>query len=286
MTQAGDIVVEEVPEVGAPPAIAAIYADIRATQDLPLVNLIWRHLAIRPAALEWAWEGARPLYAEGLARRAALDFAENVALPRVAPLTVDVMAALGLARTDIDALGRMLNAYNQGNTLNLMALSALLEDSRKRDHEGHPPAANDAALTRAYIQSLSGRTDDLPPIPTLDDLPDAVRNVVREVNHYGTGDNDSPLVATLYRHIAPWPAYLATVRTQLKPLADAGDLDRATAMVRSRALDYAPPVTVASAANPGDETFARTAIATFVETAIARMVPLGFILRATLPTDV
>jgi len=34
---------------------AEIFADIRSTLDVEVVNLIWRHLATFPGALQWVW---------------------------------------------------------------------------------------------------------------------------------------------------------------------------------------------------------------------------------------
>src|SRR6266542_6127978 len=49
----------EIPESEAPTDIAVIYADIRRCMRLPLVNLIYRHLATMPDVLPWVW-GAVP----------------------------------------------------------------------------------------------------------------------------------------------------------------------------------------------------------------------------------
>ena len=45
--------------------IAALYADIRATLGVPVVNLVWRHLATIEGALPWAWGAVRPAYRSG-----------------------------------------------------------------------------------------------------------------------------------------------------------------------------------------------------------------------------
>ena len=53
--------VAAISEAGATGEIAALYGDIRATLGVPVVNLIWRHLATFPGALPWAWQSLRPL---------------------------------------------------------------------------------------------------------------------------------------------------------------------------------------------------------------------------------
>ncbi len=61
----------EVAERDAPPKIAAIYDEMRRFTRLPLVNLIYRHLATIPGALPWAWGLLRPAFADGSLEAAA-----------------------------------------------------------------------------------------------------------------------------------------------------------------------------------------------------------------------
>jgi hypothetical protein len=60
-----------------------------------VVNLIWRHLATMPGALEWTWGELKPLY-----RGAALAHADDVRnwlpLPAVPPFSRDTLAAAGV----------------------------------------------------------------------------------------------------------------------------------------------------------------------------------------------
>ena len=47
--------VSAVREDEATEAVASIFADIRETLNVEVVNLVWRHLATMPGALEWVW---------------------------------------------------------------------------------------------------------------------------------------------------------------------------------------------------------------------------------------
>ena len=47
--------VPSIREADATGDIAVLYDDIRATLGVPVVNLIWRHLAVLPGGLSWAW---------------------------------------------------------------------------------------------------------------------------------------------------------------------------------------------------------------------------------------
>lgn len=65
---------DPVPAIAEADAIgdtAALFADIRATLGVPVVNLIWRHLATIPEALPWAWSTLKPHYASGVIANAA-----------------------------------------------------------------------------------------------------------------------------------------------------------------------------------------------------------------------
>src|SRR3546814_6927422 len=81
----------EVSEASARGRVGDIYADIRATLRVPVVNSIYRQLAVMPEALEWAWLSVRPHLLSGAVARQAevlrrdvqrvLDAARPAALP-------------------------------------------------------------------------------------------------------------------------------------------------------------------------------------------------------------
>ena len=52
----------EVAGADARDGVAATYADIRATLGLPVVNLVYRHLAAEPGRLEALWADVRGAY--------------------------------------------------------------------------------------------------------------------------------------------------------------------------------------------------------------------------------
>ena len=153
---------QEVPETEATGPVADIYADIRRTQQLPLVNLIWRHLATRPAALEWAWTIARPLYASGLARHAAERLSDEATLPDLPPVPLEATTALGLTSEDRDAIDLILRAYNRGNGPNLIALSAVLVSPEAIASSEAAPLPDSAPVKLI---------EELPPLLALAQLP-------------------------------------------------------------------------------------------------------------------
>ena len=61
--------------------IAELYADIRATLGVPVVNLVWRHLASIDGALPWAWQAVRPAYRSGAVSHHAERLKAGLVLP-------------------------------------------------------------------------------------------------------------------------------------------------------------------------------------------------------------
>ena len=114
----------EVPEREAEGLVAELYGDIRQVVGLPLVNLVYRHLAVEPRRLEAAWSQLRPNLtdeaidsgAETLLTAASLD---------VPALSAPTLEAVGLDRRGLDAVAATLAAYNHANPRNLIALLAL-----------------------------------------------------------------------------------------------------------------------------------------------------------------
>lgn len=266
----------EVPERDATGSVAAVYDDIR--QHLPIVNLIWRHLATRPAALDWAWSTARPLYASGLAQQGAERLGDALTLPELPLVPAAATRALGLSGEDRSSIEAMLRAYNRGNGLNLIALSAVLVPQE---------AAGSAASSPAPESSPADADEELPVLPSLDELPEDTRALVLDLNQMGARGSSSPIVASLYRHLGYWPAYLALAWAQLAPLEDSGRLATTIDEVQASAEQQASAIAshrgeAPAAGRDADVEFARRAIAEFRDSAICRMVAIGLLLSRSL----
>jgi len=104
---------------------AEIFADLRATLGLPFVNLIWRHLATVPGALQAVWPAVRPLYltAELAARSAGIGAGARPG--GVEPVPREAWSALGVdevARRDVAGL---VDAYNRANSTNFLVFTTI-----------------------------------------------------------------------------------------------------------------------------------------------------------------
>src|SRR3954451_20433969 len=117
--------VAAIPESAARGETAEIFADIRKVLGTSVVNLIWRHLATMPGALQWTWATVRPLYL-GAAPRHAESVRRGIALPKLPGFSADTLLAAGIDESDQAIIRHVLDSYQHTNALALVVLSALL----------------------------------------------------------------------------------------------------------------------------------------------------------------
>jgi len=264
--------VPSIAETAATGEIAGIYADIRATLGTSVVNLIWRNLATIPDALRWTWSTVRPLYV-GAAAPHAEAVRNTLSPPDVPPLSADTLTAAGIDRTALATIRTTLNSYYHTNALALVVLSALLERYQPSDGDSARPSA----VTEAD-------PTELPALPLMTALPAEVQRLIAELNQFGE-DTAPFLIASMYRHLAYWPPYLAIVRTMLAPLQADGRLNGLTRS--ARALGRAHGRALVSRLAPGDPPASlEAALAScklFVEHPIARMSGICALIRRATP---
>ena len=263
---------ESVPSVlesQATGAIAEIYADIRKVLGTSVVNLIWRNLATMPGALQWTWSTVRPLYL-GDARLHAEAIRRTVALPDWPGFSADALLAAGIGEPDQAIIRNVLDSYQYSNALALAVLSALLDRYEPRPAETVTPASTAPQPSGTKI----------PELPPMDALDPEVAALVEELNTFGE-DTEPHLIASMYRHLAYWPSYLALVRTMLTPLQRDGRLNALT--LSTRALGHAHGRMLASqlkpAAPPDTLKDALASCRLFVEHPIARMTGICALIR-------
>ena len=88
--------VATISEADATGDIAALYSDIRATQGVPVVNLVWRHIAVLPGGLGWGWEALKPLYASGTIDAEAEALRNELSLPVLPEMSRSLLYCAGL----------------------------------------------------------------------------------------------------------------------------------------------------------------------------------------------
>ena len=274
--------IPEISEAAADLRTRALYDDIKRVTGIPVVNLVYRHLATLPGALPWAWRVLRDGYATGdvAARGAALRASMGARLP---PLSGASFRLLGLDKRAIEDIGAVIETYNTGNALNLVALTALrlVIEGRARRRQG-------AELVEAAAPTPAPRRRRaLMPLPPLAALPPSVLEQVLWLNRLGE-TRASKEVASLYRHLAHWPAYLALVGGLLLPLDAAGELTRLREAVRREAERLAAPLAARlarAAAEPAPSSLSPV-LARFTSAVIPKMLGIGALLAAGLPKSI
>jgi hypothetical protein len=267
--------VPAIAEASATGAVAEIFADIRRVLGVEVVNLIWRHLATIPDALPWAWGMLRPLYADGTIAAEAQALHDRLSLPQ---LPCDVLATIDLGSNELASIRNILAAYDRTNAMALVALSALLCRLKEQPATDEPLAG--MGLGSLSLSPTAGIP--LPPLPSLDALPEPVANLVVTLNRFGTR-RDNPVLASMYRHLAYWPGYLALSWALIAPLDADGFLERAIgdALAKAQAQGgrlatrlWAPQLDAAT------EDAIRAAVELFAGDVIAKMVVICALLRA------
>jgi hypothetical protein len=267
--------VPAIAEASATGAVAEIFADIRQVLGVEVVNLIWRHLATIPDALPWAWGMLRPLYADGTVADEAQTLHGRLALPHLPSLPHDLLVAIGLGSDEQATIRNILAAYDRTNAMALVALSALL---CRLDET----AATTGQLAAEPPKPSPRRASiPLPPLPGLETLPEPVANLVLTLNGFGTR-RENPVLASMYRHLAYWPGYLALSWALLAPLDADGSLAAAIEHAIAKARAQAARLAARLHAPPIDPTTAaaiRAAIEPFAGDVIAKMVVICALLR-------
>jgi hypothetical protein len=248
-------------EAAATGETAHLFADIRATVGVRVVNLVWRHLATLDGALPWAWTALKPLYLHGIADQAVLRFRQAMVLPTLGSLT-------GPEPPSVDAV---LASYDHSNTVNLLTLGALVAWLRGEVASAGTPEEG-ARLPAPDVE--------LPPLASEADVaPDTWQRVVR-LNRFG--DRPQPLIlASMYRHLAHAPLFLQRLEAALAPVQADGSLDRAILANRSDAWERSRVLARAiSAGQPALAKEIEASAAAFVEHAIGKMVTICRAIRA------
>ncbi len=272
--------VATITEADATGEVADLYADIRATLGVPVVNLIWRHLAVFPGALPWAWESLKPLYASGAVTAQAAALRAGLAVPVLAGLSGPALGATGLEKNDLIQINMILRSYERSNAMNIIALGALLARL-----EGTAPRSEQSAPDTPVTPEDSPVEGEMPNLLPLDAMPPHVRALVQDLNRIGGRDE---ILASMYRHLANWPAYLALVHTLIAPFAAAGRLEPLIVEViadgRRRAARLAQGLARPEMTPAGEvQADIRAALALFIDGPIGKMITIVPLIRQAMP---
>ena len=259
--------------------IAELYADIRSTLGVPLVNLIWRNLATMPGALAWAWLSVKPLYETGQIQNEAVALMECLQLPGAPQLPNSALRAVGIYAADERVIRGIINSYDRSNPLNLVALCVLLAILRNESPEivARPATAKPQPTLNVA----------LPALVNLHETSDDIAELVRAVNRLGARGRDHILVS-MPRHLAHWPGFLALYWAVIAPVDASGELHDCIDAVLSdgRARGARLAAVADKSQQPPDESRAiiEATLDDFCRNAISRMIPVVSLLKKAMPS--
>lgn len=212
--------IAEVRPTDASLAVRAIYDDIARATGIPQVNLIYRHLALEPAVLDWCWRAVGPLYRDGRVAAAAARLTATLPGPAAAPVWQ------GLEAEEVAGIRAVLAFYERGNGSNLIGLNVLL---RMAAAEG----AGSGSSPRSAVQAAEDRAPatpaaalPVPPLPSPETLsPDILALVTETAERQGTAGFG--VLPSLYLHLALWPQAIRRAHAAVLPVVGTEAWDRA-----------------------------------------------------------
>ena len=205
--------VTAIEEKNAPKEIAIIFSDIRKTMGIPIVTSIWRGLANNTDILKTIWELTKPIYLSGEPEFIFHKMFEQVNLQIPVSLEKKELKKYNLHHEDIKIIKNILSVYNRSNTMNLIALSALVKVNFNYN-------LNFSKNKRSYLDV------DLPLLLEKKDIENSTWSLIKKVNSYGSSNGINSHVATLWRHLGYWPNFLTLIDIKFKPLNNNGIIEQ------------------------------------------------------------
>ncbi len=235
----------EQPEAQASEAVRAIYAQIRHGSGVPMVALIFRHLATLPGAMAWAWSVMGPPLAQGLLQERAWAMAEALAIEPVVTVPAAALAHLGIdaqAREELDRLGQ---AYGRANPVNLLALRLIALHLQGSLGQGEVrPALKPAHGAWQPPEPLG----PLLPMMDLHRAPPDLLALMQGRSQRGQNVPESAFVPSYYRQLASRPPLLALASLIVPPAFDR--IDAAAEQLRQQATEHARALAAGQSAPP------------------------------------
>ena len=216
--------VTAIEEKNAPKEIAKIFTDIRKTMGIPIVTSIWRGLAINDDILKTIWDLTKPIYLTGEPEFIFHKMFEQINLQTPPSLNNKELKKYNLTEDDIINIKNILSVYNRSNTMNLIALSALVKVNFNY-------SINISKKKRSYLYL------DLPSLLEKKDINNETWSLIKKINSYGASNGMNSYVATLWRHLGYWPNFLNIIDVKFKPLNENGIIEQSLETILSYILN-------------------------------------------------
>ena len=270
----------EVAEAEATGDVALVYEEVRRTYAVPYVSSLFRHLAVYPGLLPWAWRILRPALLSGAVQRLAWQRVDVAELPPLPPLSREALSRLGVDAACLSAIRTVCESFARVSPINLVVAACLARLLGERQTGAEPAVvALEPADLPAPLPAMPGT------VPAAELTPE-MRAVLATFETDLAGE---VFVPGLWRILAHWPGFLGSLSASFAPLLrDPAVLD-ACERIADRITAVAPSVlaTLDPSAEPAPLTPAETAavlsgIRTYRGTS-PQMVGFGTLILEALP---
>ena len=115
----------EVAEAEARGDVALVFEEIRRTYAVPYVSSLFRHLAVYPGLLPWAWSIVRPALLSGAVQRLAWERVDVAELPPLPRLSRETLARLGVDAAGLPGIRTVCESFTRVSPVNLVVAACL-----------------------------------------------------------------------------------------------------------------------------------------------------------------
>jgi hypothetical protein len=230
----GEIVVRPVPEYRADAALAAVYADLKATLAVPWVGVITQAVAYyRPFFIQ-AWTRFQPSAATHYFERHcdAMRLSAWQAVRDAFEISPQPprLRALGYSERELAEIRATLDIFDYGNPEYLVLATAIKESlCHGRRLGGRGDLEERDSMLRVPIYQTG-------PIPVMVEEHHALGGL-KAVYEDIKATLELPFVNSDYKAMARWPSYLSLAWTELKPCIASAAYARAREAIHTQAMD-------------------------------------------------
>lgn len=252
---------------------ARIYAEIRRLGGVPMVALVFRHLATLPGALEWMWAALGPAWRSGELQETAWRIARDARLAPIASVPRPVLPVLGVDDAGLREIRAVLGAYNRANPENMLTIQCVLRllpgviaTREERAREWIPPPAHEGLPPMGDLAALAPEVSAVLDVVAAPGAPGAPR-----------------VVQSLYRHLVHRPAFLGLAATLVRQRLDDGSVAASVRELNQAMSAAAAGIVAAISAPPVPHPAVAPACARFGASVIPQMIVAGRLLEDALP---
>ncbi len=263
----------ELPESHSTGRTREIYEEMKYLGGVPMVALIFRHLATLPSGIEWVWDAIGPAWKTGRLQEEAWRIARQAPMEPIAAIPREALAALDVDAAGLREIRTVCEAYNRANPQNMLTVLCLMRllggANASRGIEARawtPPPAPGPLPAMADVATMPREVTDLLELVAAPAEPGSTR-----------------VVQSLYRHFVHRPQFLALAITLLLQRFRDGSIDRSVAAIAVEMNAAADAIARSLTAPPAPHEGIAVAFRRFGGGVIPQMIVVGRLLEEALP---